>query len=162
MAEVLSIDSLLANSAEPKRQFRWIVALNGIDAFTARSSARPSGSFDETVIDFINEKRYLSGKFAPADWTLTLWDPIDPSAAQKVIEWIKLNYENATGRMGYSDFYKKDFDIKLLDPPGGVVEQWQIKGSWIKTAEFGALDYASNEPALITLTIRYDKAFLLF
>jgi hypothetical protein len=138
--------------------------VNGIDAFTARSAARPSGTFAETVIDYINEKRFLSSKFTPNDFTLTLWDPIAPSGSQKVLEWVKLNYENTTGRMGYADFYKKDFDLKMLDPPGGVVEQWQFKGAWIKGTDFGALDYAraGDDLANITLTIRYDKAILLF
>jgi len=163
MAEVLTVDQLLANTAEPKRQFRWILALNGIDAYTAKSTKRPGdGSFDETVIDFINEKRFLSGKFTPSEFNLTLWDPIAPSAAQKVEDWIRLNYEKTTGRMGYADFYKKDFDLKLLDPPGGVAEQWQVQGAWIKGVDYGTLEYSSNEVVQVSLTIRYDKAILLF
>lgn len=160
--ELLSIDQLLSNTAEPKREFRWIISLNGIDAYTARSSALPSGSFGETDIQFINSIRYLSGKYKPDDWTLKLWDPIAPSESQKVMEWVRLNYEVISGRMGYADFYKKDLDIKLLDPPGGVASQWTLKGAWVKKADFGKLDYTSDNLIEIDLTIRYDTAVLIF
>jgi hypothetical protein len=163
MSEVLTVDQLLANSAEPLRKFRWILALNGIDAYTARSAKRPGdGRFEVTTIDFINEKRFLSGKWTPDTFSLSLWDPIAPSAAQKVQDWIRLNYEITTGRMGYADFYKKDFDLKLLDPPGGVAQQWQVKGAWVAQVDNGLLDYGSSDVVNIDLTIQYDKAILLF
>lgn len=99
MAEILESQSLLADSFEPKRKFRWIIAINGIDAFTAKTATRPELSFEETVIDFINQKRYLSGKGTWSPISLTLHDPIVPSAAQKVMEWVRLDWENLTGRM---------------------------------------------------------------
>ena len=33
MAEVLEVNQMLADSFEPKRKFRWVLAINGIDAF---------------------------------------------------------------------------------------------------------------------------------
>ena len=122
MAEVLSVQQMLADGYEPKKKHRWIIAINGIDAFTAKSATRPQVVFDETVIDYINQKRYLSGKGTWQALNLTLYDPIVPSASQKVMEWIRLNWENVTGRMGYAQFYKKTINLKLLDPVGAVVE----------------------------------------
>jgi len=163
MADVLDISSLLSSAVEPKRTFRWIIALNGVDAYTALSTKRPGGgTFEETVIDYINTKRYLAGKFAPEDWTLVLWDPIAPSAAQKIMEWVRLNYENTTGRMGYADIYKKNISLKLLDPPGGVAEEWSIIGAWPRVIDFGSLDYKTSDLVNITCTIRYDFSSLNF
>ena len=162
MAEVLEVQQLLADTYEPKRKFRWIIAIDGIDAFTTKTATRPQLTFDETVIDFINQKRYLSGKGTWAPLNLTLYDPIIPSAAQKVTEWIRLDWENVTGRMGYASFYKKTINLKLLDPLGTVVEDWELQGTWIQDANFNDLDYAVSDPADIALVLRFDQAVLQF
>ena len=54
---------------------------------------------------------------------VTLHDPIAPSGAQQVMEWVRTHFESVSGRAGYADFYKRDIQLKLLDPVGtGVVE----------------------------------------
>jgi len=132
MSEILEVSQMLADSYEPKRKNRWIIAINGIDSFTAKTSSRPQCTFDETVVEHINQKRYLAGKATWAPMTLTLYDPIVPSGAQKVLEWTRLCWENLTGRMGYAQFYKKNINLKLLDPVGAVVEDWEMQGCWVQ------------------------------
>ena len=78
------------------------------------------------------------------------------------MEWVRLHKESVTGRDGYSDFYKKDITINVLGPVGDKVEEWTLKGAMIKTANFGALGWETNEPADITLSLRYDYAILQF
>ncbi len=162
MAEILDAGALLADTYEPKRKNRWVIAINGLDAFTAKTATRPQISFDETVIDYINEKRYLAGKYTWQPMNLTINDPIVPSAAQKVMEWIRLCYESQTGRMGYAQFYQKNINLKLLDPVGAVVEDWEIQNAWIQDSNFNDLDYTSSDPVDISLVIRYNRAILLF
>lgn len=136
------------------------MAIDGLDAFTCVSSARPQMTFDEIEINFINQKRYLSGKMSYQTMNLVLNDPIAPSAAQKVMQWIMLNYEVLTGRAGYASFYKKDIALKMLDPVGNVVEKWTITGAWIQDCNFDDLDYTNQDPAQITLSLRYDSALI--
>ena len=93
---------------------------------------------------------------------VTLYDPIVPSGAQAVMEWIRLHKESVTGRDGYSDFYKKDITFNVLGPVGDKVEEWTLKGAMIQSANFGDMAWDSNEPADITLTLRYDYAILQF
>jgi len=162
MAEILETNTMLANTYEPKRKFRWTMDIDGIDAFTLKTGARPQKTFEETVVDYINTKRYLAGKMAYSPLNLTLQDPIAPSAAQKVMQWVRLAYEVITGRGGYASMYKRDFSLKMLDPQGAVIEQWNIKGAWIQDANFGELDYASSDNAEISLVIRFDAAHLEF
>ena len=50
----------------------------------------------------------------------------------------------------------------MLGPVGDVVEEWVTKRNYIETANFGDLDYASSDPAEITLTLKYDYAILQF
>jgi len=162
MAEVLEVGQLLANTYEPKRKFRWILEIDGVDAFTIKTAARPQATFEEVVVDYINAKRYLTGKMAWNPIAVTLHDPIAPSAAQKIIDWLRLNYEQLTGRMGYASVYKKDITLKMFGPQGSVVELWDIKGAWALDVNMGDLDYASSDNAEISLSIRFDAAILQF
>jgi hypothetical protein len=43
--------------------------------------------------------------------SMTLYDAIVPSGAQAVMEWVRLHHESATGRDGYSSFYKKEIRL---------------------------------------------------
>lgn len=161
-AEILETNMMLANTFEPKRKFRWTLEIDGIDAFTLKTGARPQLTFEETVIDYINTKRYVAGKQAYSPLNITLQDPISPSAAQKVMNWVRLAYEVITGRMGYASMYKKDWSLKMLDPQGAVIEQWDIKGAWIQDFNGGELDYASSDNAEISMVVRFDAAIHLF
>lgn len=162
MAETLNVEDMIPNKFEPKRKFRWILNIEGIDAFLMKTSARPSRAFDEITIDWINHKRYLAGKHAWGELAAELYDPIAPSGAQQVEEWVRLNFESVSGRSGYADFYKRDLQLKMLDPIGTVVELWDIKGAWCKDIKYGDLDFSSNDAATVALTIRFDNAVLQF
>lgn len=158
MAEILETSTMLAGVWEPKRKFRWTLQIDGLDAFTLKTAARPQHTFEETVIDYLNTKRYLAGKMAYSPINVTLYDPIAPSAAQKVMVWVRRCYEVRTGRMGYATNYKQDISLKMLDPQGAVIEQWDLKGAWVQDSNFGDLDYASSDAAEIQLAIRFDAA----
>ena len=162
MAETLETTQLLANSYEPKRQFRWILEIDGIDAFTARTAKRPSKEFESTTIDYINQKRYVAGKGEWQEMEIVLYDPIAPSAAQKITQWLRLVHDDPTGRMGYAEMYKKNFSIKLLDGIGNVVEKWNIIGGWPKNVNWGDLDYASSDNVTVTFSVRMDECRLEF
>ena len=162
MAETLSVTEMLPNKFEPKRQFRWVLAMEGIDAFIIKTAARPNVSIEEVEIPYINHKRYIAGKSSFETLAVTLHDPIAPSGAQQVMEWIRTHYESVSGRAGYADFYKRDIQLKMLDPVGTVVELWDIKGAFLTNATFGDLDYGANDPTDITLTIRFDNCVLQY
>ena len=124
--------------------------------------ARPQITFEEVPLHHMNTVRYVKGKGEWQPLSLTMYDPIVPSAAQSVMEWVRLSHESVTGRDGYSDFYKKDVVINVLGPVGDKVEEWTLKGTWIKDAQFGDMDNSANDPVEITLALRYDYAILQF
>ena len=148
---------------EPKMKNRFIMEIDGIPAYLIKTMARPQVSFEAVTLDHINVKRYVKGK---AEWqpvTVTLYDPIVPSGAQAVMEWVRLHHESVTGRDGYSDFYKKEVRFNLLGPVGDKVEEWVLHGAFIQTANFNDLDFANGtDVADISLTLRYDYAVLSF
>jgi hypothetical protein len=145
---------------EPKLGNRFIMEINGIESYIIKTASRPTFTSEIVELDHINVKRKIKGKSTWDDITITLYDPIVPSGAQQVMEWIRSSHESLTGRDGYAAFYKKDINFFLLGPVGDKVEQWTLKGAFITSANFGELDWASNDPLSIELTLTYDYAIL--
>jgi len=162
MAETLSVTDMLPNKFEPKRKFRWVFAIEGIDSFLMKTAARPTVTTTAQEIPFMNSFRYIAGKTKFEQISLTLHDPIAPSGAQQVMEWIRTGFESVSGRAGYADFYKRDCQCKLLDPVGTVVELWDLKGCMLVTSNFNELDYGSEDPTEIAITIQADNIVLQF
>ena len=157
---ILDSTQMMFTAFEPKTKNRFVMYIDGIPAYLVKKVGRPSVTFGDITLDHINVKRKLKGK---ADWqniTCDLYDPVTPSGAQAVMEWVRLSHESVTGRDGYSDFYKKDIRFNALGPVGDVVEEWICKGAYVQSANFGDFDWSSEEPANISLTIRMDYAIL--
>lgn len=160
MAEVLEFNDMFYTNFEPKMKNRFILEVDGIASYLIKTANRPSIQFEKVTLDHINVKRQLKGKGEWQDINITLYDAIVPSGAQQVMEWVRLSHESLTGRDGYADFYKKDLQIYMLGPVGDKIEQWTLKGAFIQSANFGDLDWSSNDPASIELTLSYDYAIL--
>ena len=145
---------------EPKLQNRFIMQIDGIEAYMIKTASRPTFTSEVVELDHINVKRKIKGKSTWDDINITLYDPIVPSGAQMVMEWVRQSHESLTGRDGYSSFYKKDVQFYMLGPVGDKVEQWTLKGAFISSANFGDVDWSSNDPVSIELTLAYDYAIL--
>ena len=162
MPEILDPTEIFFTAYEPKVAMRFIMYVDGIPSFIIKATDRPSIDQGEIVLDHINVERKLKGKSRWQDITMTLYDPIVPSGAQAVMEWVRLHHESVTGRDGYSDFYKKDLTLNSLGPIGDKVEEWTIKGAFIKSATFGNMDWSTEDAVYIELTIGMDYAILQF
>ena len=147
---------------EPKTKNRFIMYIEGVPAYLIKAANRPQIQFEEIVLDHINVKRYIKGKGAWQPIDIMLYDPVVPSAAQAVMEWIRTSHESVTGRDGYSDFYKKDVTFNLLGPVGDKVEEWTLKGAFVTSAGFGEMDWSSDTPMEISIGIAYDYAILQY
>jgi len=151
-----------AFSWEPVKAHQFIMSIGDIPAFLIKASAKPSIANGEIALDHINVQRYVKGRSVWNTITVSVYDAIVPSGAQAVIDWIRLHHESATGRDGYSSFYKKEIKLRQLSPLGEVIEEWILKGAYIVDANFGSLDWSSEEVVMIEMTLRYDWAFLSF
>ena len=148
---------------EPKMKNRFIMEIDGIPAYLVKTMARPSIAFDTVTLDHINVKRYVKGKASWQPIEVTLYDPIVPSGAQAVMEWVRLHHESVTGRDGYSDFYKKDLTVNVLGPVGDIVSEWIIKGAMITDASFGDYNWDTVDTAQeLTMTVQPDYCVLNF
>ena len=160
MPEILEFDKMFYKNFEPKMGNRFIMEINGIESYIIKTASRPTFTSEVVELDHINVKRKIKGKSTWDDVNITLYDPIVPSGAQQVMEWIRTSHESLTGRDGYNTFYKRDVTFYLLGPVGDKIEQWTLKGAFISSANFGELDWASNDPVSIELTLSYDYAVL--
>jgi len=159
---ILDPNEIFYTAFEPKQQNRFILYVDGIPSYQIKGVGAVSLTQGTVQLNHINVARYVKGKTLWNTISMTLFDPITPSGAQAVMEWVRLHHESVTGRDGYSDFYKKDITFNLLDPVGAVVEEWELKGAYIQSANFGDLAFDSSDPVEISLTLRYDYAILKF
>ena len=163
MANLVDPNEIMFTAFEPKQQNRFIFYIDGIPAYLIKTAARPVLTTETVELQHINVSRYVKGKSTWGPISLTLYDPIVPSGAQSVMEWVRLHHESVTGRDGYADFYKKDVTINVLGPVGDKVEEWTGKGAYITSAAFGPIDWtATNAVNEITMEIQCDYWILQF
>lgn len=160
MANLVTEQELFFKSFEPKMANRFILHVDGMPSYVVKGVTRPTISQEPKVLNHINTQRFVKGRSVWGPISLTLFDPIVPSAAQSVMEWIRLHHESVTGRDGYADFYKKDLTVHVLGPVGDKVEEWILKGCMISEANFGEMNYDTDEVLNFTMTIQPDYCIL--
>ncbi len=157
---VLNPNEIFFTAFEPQVQNRFIMYIDGIPTYVIKKVSAPTLDAGEITLDHINVYRKIKGKVRWGDMNIDLHQPITPSGAQMVMEWVRLSHESVTGRDGYSDFYKKDLTFNQLGPVGDIIGEWIIKGAFIKTANFGDYDWAQDQAITIQLTVAMDYCVL--
>jgi hypothetical protein len=158
---LVSANDLFFTAFEPKQPNRFILSVDGFPSFIMKGVSAVSLTQGEVVLNHINIYQKVKGKTVWGDLTFTLYDPITPSGAQAVMEWVRLHHESVTGRDGYSDFYKKDLFINIIGPPGDIVSEWIVKGAFIKEANFGEYSWDTVDQAVnISMTVVMDYCVL--
>jgi hypothetical protein len=125
---------------------------------------RPSVSFDEVALDIYNSKIYLAGKHTWAETQINLRDDAGGNVTKLVGQQLQKQFdfvEQASAAAGGD--YKFQLSYELLDGGNGtlvpnVLETWELYGCFIKSANYNNLDYKSNEPVTIQLSVRFDNA----
>jgi hypothetical protein len=150
---------------EPKKKNRFILTFDsslGINSWYVEKASRPSIKIDTKEIKFLNTETYVAGSFAWETISVTLRDPIGPSAAQAVMEWVRLHAESVTGRMGYAAGYKKDVNLEMLDPTGVAVEKWILQNCSLTEAKFNDVGYDGSDLMTVDMTLRPDRCILVY
>jgi len=125
---------------------------------------RPQVSFGEITIPVYNSTLYLAGRHEWQALTVNVRDDAQGQVSRLVGQQLQkqLDFvEQASAATGQD--YKFQTNIEILDGGNGtavpqILETWETYGCYLKTANYGALNYGSNEIATIALTIRYDNA----
>ena len=160
---ILNSNEIFFTAFEPKQANRFILYMDGVPSYIVKGVNAITVTQGEVPLNHINVQRKVKGKTVWGNVQMTLFDPITPSGAQSVMEWVRLHHESVTGRDGYSDFYKKDLVLDVLGPVGDVVSEWILKGAFIKDANFGDYSWDQADPAVnITMTVAVDYCVLNF
>lgn len=125
---------------------------------------RPNVSFEEVTLDIYNSKIYLAGKHAWQETQINLRDDAAGNVSKLVGQQLQKQFdfvEQASAASGQD--YKFQINYEILDGGNGtlvpnVLETWELYGCFIKSANYNNMDYKSNEPATIQLSIRFDNA----
>lgn len=163
--------------AEPKRSFRFQLNLNDIPTWMVKTTNRPEPSIsDGGKHKFIVHEFKFPGQVTWNDIQVTLIDAIDQDNSRKIVDFLK-----KAGYVSPSDFHpgfsndnffkksisKKDFvnilgkvSIDTLNADGKKVETWRLYNAWIKSVNFGDMDYENDSLINIQMTFSYDFATL--
>ena len=160
---ILNPNEIFFTAFEPKQANRFIMYIDGIPSYTVKGMSAITLTQGTVALNHINVQRFVKGKSTWNPITFTLFDPITPSGAQAVMEWVRLHHESVTGRDGYSDFYKKDLTFNVIGPVGDVVSEWIIKGALITEANFGEYGWDTENTAVnISMEVQPDYCVLNF
>jgi hypothetical protein len=156
----------------PKLKYRFRVSLENFGVSTPRTEltkqvidvARPSLSFENIPIEIYNSRINLAGKHTWAPISLNVRDEVTNSVSRLVGEQLQKQFdfvEQASAASGID--YKFQTKIEILDGGNGandptVLETWELYGCYLTEANYNDLNYGSNEPVTIALSIQYDNA----
>jgi hypothetical protein len=153
----------------PTRQFRFLVS-NSSDSeavwYWAKAVSKPSFEVSSTEHLLVNHKFKYPGILTWNDISMTIVDT--GKRTEKLLKQIvKTGYNYPTefqGKEGISkrvaSEYLDELTIQQLDADGKVLETWRLKGAFIKSTNFGDLDYESDALVALQLSIGYDWAEL--
>lgn len=156
----------------PKLKYRFRVSFDNFGVSFPRSEltkqvmtfTRPSLTQDPIEIPVYNSKIYYAGKPTWETATVTLRDDAQGNVAKLVGEQVQKQFdfmEQSSAASGID--YKFITRCEMLDGGNGaneptVLETWELYGCFLSQVQYGDVDYGSNDPATISLTIRFDNA----
>ena len=164
---------------EPKRKYRFLLSFNGIPQWIVKTTGKPNFTISESEHSFINYKFYYPGRLEWDEVSITLVDPVDPDASHTMLQLIEnsgyvaphnfLNDPQGRGKASNVVTFSKKravdavggrMFIHMIDEDGAPIETWSRYNPWIKSVNFGDLDYESDELVNVELSVRYDWADL--
>lgn len=124
--------------------------------------ARPQQQFNNTPLHSYNNIVYIPQK---AEWQpieMTLRDDISNTVTSLVSSQrsMQMNSYSQSAAPAGSNF-KFTIQIDILDGTMAIdntIESFVLLGCYIESVNYDGLDFASSEPVMITLSIRYDDA----
>ena len=156
----------------PKLQYRFRVVLENFGVSTPRSEltkqvidvTRPNLTFDDVTLDVYNSRIYMAGKHTWEAITINLRDDVNNSVSKLVGEQVQKQFdffEQSSAASGID--YKFTTRIEMLDGGNGatapgILETWELYGSYVQSVNYNTLAYNESSPVTITLSIRYDNA----
>jgi hypothetical protein len=128
------------------------------------SFTRPNLTFESVEIPIYNSRMYIQGKPQWQTVQVEFRDDANGSVRLLVGEQVQKQFDFAEQSSAVSGIdYKFLTRFEALDGGNGTagpttLEEWEMYGCFIQEVNYNNFDYNSNDPATITMTIRYDNA----
>lgn len=174
---------------EPKRNFRWILKVDGIPYYYIKEVNRPSYEVSVAEHKYINHTFYFPGRVTYNEVSFKLVDAASPDAAETLRQMLfaggyrlPTNADVATQSLTKQGGVTSLGDIQIVmmggggvagsgadtpasanastHSPGDALEYWTLHNAFITGIEFSQLTYDSDDLADITVKLRYDYAIL--
>jgi len=150
---------------EPTRQYRFLIISEDDEPtwYWAKSVTKPSFEVSATEHQLVNHKFKYPGVVMWNDITITIVDTgkktkglMDKLRASGYVYPDQFESEDgiSKGANNYLDF----LTIYQLNAEGEPIEVWNLKGAFVKSINFGDLDYDSDNLVTIQIGISYDWA----
>jgi len=156
----------------PKLVYRFRVTFLGFGVSTPTTEltkqvidcGKPHCSFEEIKLAIYNSTVKLAGKYTWSDITINIRDDAQGNVSKLIGEQLQKQFdfmEQSSASSGID--YKFITVCEMLDGGNGaytpaVLETWECYGCLVSGVEYGDLDYSSNDPVEITLTLMMDNA----
>ena len=125
---------------------------------------RPSVDFGEVPLHVYNSTIYIAGKHSWAETSVQIRDDALGHVAKIIGQQVQKQMDMVEqSSAATAQDYKFEMHYELLDGGNGalaptVLESWELYGCYIKSVDYGNMDYSSSDPATINMTIRFDNA----
>ena len=160
---------------EPKRGFRFILSIEGgtaggIQQYLVKQVKKPSWSLGEATHQYLNHTFYFPGRVTWAECTFTIVDVVDTQSngSKELMEVLEASgYSLPISPNNLANISKRkavealgSVKIRTIDAEGEPVEEWNLHNAYVSAAEFGELSYESDDMLNISVTMKYDNAWL--
>ena len=156
----------------PKLQYRFRILFDNFGVSQATTEltkqvidfTRPNVSFAEIPVEIYNSRVYLAGKPTWDAVSVNVRDDASGEVARLVGEQLQKQFdfsEQSSAAAGNN--YKFQLRCQILDGGNGqfaptVLEEWELYGCYVASANYNQLNYGGNEAVTIAMSIRFDNA----
>ena len=139
----------------PKQKNRWRVTFanmgGGADSQPVSMQAvtvnRPTLNFEEVPLHRYNSVAYVAAKHSWEEMKLTLEDDVTGTASAVIQaqlqkqQWLIGAEGQWLAAAGEGSLYKFVTYLDQLDGNDQVIEKWTVEGCWLKSVNYGEMDY---------------------
>jgi hypothetical protein len=159
----------------PKARNRWRLIFVGLGGNLGSSAGasndlslqaitfnRPNIDYEDVTLDRYNSRAKVAGKHTISDCSITIEDDVTNRASYAIQLQLERQQRliGATGPWlnteATASSYKFGILAEMLDGNETVVESWKYEGCWLKTVDWGEMDYATGDKVTIQLTVSVD------
>lgn len=166
------IDGVRAGILMPKPKYKFRVRFTNFGPLNSHQTvdlSRQVSTFDRpkltqapVTVHSYNSLAYYAGKHEWQTVNCVVRDDVTNAVSKLVGFQIQkqLNHFEQTSPLAGSN-YKFTTQFEVMDGGNeGVLETWTLEGCFLSDVAYDSGDYASSDPFMITMQIRYDNATL--